>query len=260
MTKLGRFWTDAVAYVALATGAGLSIAGNVANVLRTRGQLVDTLDIVLAVAFPALVVLMVEVFVSSRWQGLARPMQVLRWTGTLAIGAMAMRVSWVHLNELMTSRNQTKDVAIIAPLAIDALAIMATALILAGRGQPASRIVPVPLATAAPTVPLATVVPTVQATESDLFARLERDMATENPTLPVPVSPAPTGGDRPARVKLSAEAAETARVQAAVAAEAGVLAGDLSEALGAIHGVSARTIRRQPWWTEATRKRAPQAA
>jgi hypothetical protein len=133
--KLGQLWTDSVAYVALLTGAGLSIAGNVANVLRDRGVLADSLDIVLAVAYPALVVLMVEVFVSSRWRGLPWPMQVLRWLGTLGIGGTAMRVSWVHLNELMLSRGQAQDVAVIGPLAIDALAIMATALILAGRGR-----------------------------------------------------------------------------------------------------------------------------
>lgn len=137
MTTLGKLWTDAVAYVALILGAGLSIAGNVADTYRTRAAATDLLDIVMAVAWPALVVLMVEIFVSTRWTGLAWPMQLLRWLGTLAIGGMAMRVSWVHLNDLMASRGQKADVAILGPLAIDCLAIMATALILAGRrGQP----------------------------------------------------------------------------------------------------------------------------
>ncbi len=137
MTALGKLWTDAVAYVALILGAGLSIAGNVADTYRTRAATTDLLDIVMAVAWPALVVLMVEIFVSTRWTGLAWPMQLLRWLGTLAIGGMAMRVSWVHLNDLMASRGQKPDVAILGPLAIDCLAIVATALILAGRrGQP----------------------------------------------------------------------------------------------------------------------------
>lgn len=137
MTTLGKLWTDAVAYVALILGAGLSIAGNVADTYRSRAAATDPLDIVMAVAWPALVVLMVEIFVSTRWTGLAWPMQLLRWLGTLSIGGMAMRVSWVHLNDLMASRGQKADVAILGPLAIDCLAIMATALILAGRrGQP----------------------------------------------------------------------------------------------------------------------------
>jgi hypothetical protein len=133
MTALGKLWTDAVAYVALILGAGLSIAGNVADTYRSRGTATDLLDIVMAVAWPALVVLMVEIFVSPRWVGLSWPMQLLRWLGTLSIGGMAMRVSWVHLNDLMASRGQKADVAILGPLAIDCLAIMATALILAGR-------------------------------------------------------------------------------------------------------------------------------
>lgn len=133
MTALGKLWTDAVAYVALILGAGLSIAGNVADTYRSRASAADLLDIVMAVAWPALVVLMVEIFVSPRWVGLSWPMQLLRWLGTLSIGGMAMRVSWVHLNDLMASRGQKVDVAILGPLAIDCLAIMATALILAGR-------------------------------------------------------------------------------------------------------------------------------
>jgi len=136
MNLPARIWTAAVAYIALAIGAGLSIAGNVADTFRTRGNAVDTLDIVMAVSWPALVVLMVEMFVSARWTGQGVAMQILRWTGCLSIGAMAMRVSWVHLNDLMLSRGQAADVATLGPLAIDALAIMATALILSGRGQP----------------------------------------------------------------------------------------------------------------------------
>lgn len=135
MTTLGKLWTDSVAYVALLSGAGLSIAANVADTFHIRGADTDTLDIVIAVAYPALVVLMVEVFVSARWAGLAWPMQCLRWLGTLAITAVAMRVSWVHGHQLMASRGQTEDVATLGPLAIDFLAIMATALILAGRGH-----------------------------------------------------------------------------------------------------------------------------
>lgn len=147
MSRLGKFWTDAVAYIALTLGSGVSIAGNVADTYRTRGAATDGLDLFLAAFWPATVVLTVELFVNKRWVGLAWPMQVLRWAGCIAIGGMAMRVSWVHLNDLMASRGQKADVAILGPLAIDALAIMATALILAGRrGHVAT------MATAAPTV------------------------------------------------------------------------------------------------------------
>ena len=35
--RLSRLWTNAMAYVALLVGAGLSVAGNVADTYRTRG-------------------------------------------------------------------------------------------------------------------------------------------------------------------------------------------------------------------------------
>lgn len=133
MEKLGRAWTDGIAYIALLVSAGLSLAGNVVDTYRIRGLDTDTLDIWLAVTWPGLVVLMVHVFVSSRWIGLGWAMQVLRWLGCLSIGAVAMRASWIHLNDLLASRGQPADVATLGPLAIDFLAIMSTALILAGR-------------------------------------------------------------------------------------------------------------------------------
>lgn len=168
MTTLARIWTSAVAYVALAIGAGLSIAGNVADTYRTRGGQTDVLDVVLAVSWPALVVLMVEMFVSTLWPA-TKPMQAIRWIGCLAIGAMAMRVSWVHLNDLLASRGQDADVATIGPLAIDALAIMATALILSGRGQVA--------------MPVAMALPSDEAIESATWRdpwELARPVATDD--------------------------------------------------------------------------------
>lgn len=274
MTKLGKLWTDSVAYVALLTGAGLSIAGNVANVFRTRGAAVDTLDVVLAVSFPALVVLMVEVFVSSRWRGLAWPMQVLRWLGTLAIGAVAMRVSWTHLHALMLARGQEKDVATLGPLAIDALAIMATALILAGRGQRvrvdkiekvdrvATRLanglaeqqaitailkVDEPVATQ-PAAPLDTW------TDEDLamLASFERDMDEAERVATVPVSPAPwlarSNEVKPASVP--AKAVEAFQAWDATSAKDRPTKTDMYTLVGADNGVSPRSARR---WYEATR-------
>jgi len=133
LATLANLWTNAVAYVALLAGAGLSMAGNVADVLRTRGQATDGMDVAIAVAMPGLVVLAVHMFVSPRWDGLDWPMQAMRWTGCLAIGGMAMVVSWFHLHDLLLARQQPLVATILEPLALDAMAIMATALLLAGR-------------------------------------------------------------------------------------------------------------------------------
>lgn len=132
MTKLGKLWTGAVAYVSLLVGAGLSVAGNLADTYRTRGPATDTLDQVMAAGWPILVLLAIEMFVSPRWSA-ARMFQVWRWTGCLAVGGMAMVVSWTHLHDLMSSRGQMSLVSVLGPLAIDGMAIMATGLILSTR-------------------------------------------------------------------------------------------------------------------------------
>jgi hypothetical protein len=132
--KLSKFWSGAIAYVALLSGAGLSVAGNVADTFRVRGLSTDTLDIVLAAAWPLLVLLTIELFVSRRWSGQIG-FQVLRWVGCLAIGSMAMMSSWVHLHDLLSVRGQIGFVATGGPLAIDGMAIMATGLLLSTRGK-----------------------------------------------------------------------------------------------------------------------------
>jgi hypothetical protein len=132
MTKIGKLWTGAVAYVSLLVGAGLSVAGNLADTYRTRGADVDNLDRVMAAGWPILVLLAIEMFVSPRWST-ARMFQVWRWLGCLAVGGMAMVVSWTHLHDLMASRGQLYLVSVLGPLAIDGMAIMATGLILSTR-------------------------------------------------------------------------------------------------------------------------------
>lgn len=138
MTKLGRLWTAGIAYVALAVGAGLSIMYNVVDVVAVRGSDLDGYDVITAIAAPGVVVLMVELFVSRQWVGRRWYFQLLRWMATLVIGGVAMRASWTHGHDFMARRGQASDVATLWPLAIDLLAIMATALILAGRRSVAS--------------------------------------------------------------------------------------------------------------------------
>jgi hypothetical protein len=132
MTKLGNLWTDAVAYVSLLVGAGLSVAGNLADTYRTRGAEVDGLDKTMAAAWPILVLLAVHMFVNPRWSERAM-FQIWRWAGCLGVGGMAMVVSWYHLHDLMASRDQLPIVTVLGPLAIDGMAIMATGLILSTR-------------------------------------------------------------------------------------------------------------------------------
>lgn len=255
-TKAGQLWTDSVAYVALVLGAGVSIAGNVANVNRVRGEATDALDLFMAGFFPGLVVLMVEVFVSARWRGLPWPMQILRWAGCGAVTVVAMRVSWVHLHALMVSRQQEADVAILGPLAIDFLAIMATALILAGRGvdKPVGRMVfaypapigPMPAAVRAPLAPIPSVADEAR-TWLDTLTEATLDAST---AAAYPVSPAPmSNAVKPESVP--DEAGTLILAWAVADAAERPAARQVDEALSSWFAVSTRTARR---WRDALLK------
>lgn len=131
--NIGKLWTASVAYASLLTGAGLSVAGNLADTFRIRGVLVDAVDIALAIGPPLATLFVAELFVSEwprRWS-----LQTVRWVTTILVGSLAMVVSWLHLSELLAARGQTPMVAMLWPLAIDGLAIMAMAKLLAMRGH-----------------------------------------------------------------------------------------------------------------------------
>ena len=92
-------------------------------------------------------------------------------------------------------------------------------------------------------------------TEAGLFARLEREMATEDPTvpvIPVPVSPAPQSAPaspQTRQARLSRNDSAEAKILAGIGRkDGGLSAGDISELLAGHYGVSSRTIRRQGWW------------
>lgn len=253
--KVGQLWTDSVAYVALILGAGVSIAGNVADTFRTRGTATDGLDVFLAAFWPAVVVLTVHLFVNGRWIGLSWPMQVLRWLGCLSIGAMAMRVSWVHLNDLMVSRGQEPDVAVLGPLAIDALAIMATALILAGRGRPVVQDMPAPALDTPRDMsqnevdeilerwtPAADVQASVADEARSWLDSLDDAAGDQEPTLPIPVSPSPSNTVKPESVPDSA--VEMIQAWATAPRTDRPAAGQVDALVAAAHSRSTKTAQR----------------
>lgn len=252
--KLSKIWAGSIAYVMLLVGGGLSVAGNVADVYRTRGVQVDGLDIILAGAWPVLVILTIEGFVSRRWSPRAG-FQVLRWAGCLAVGSMAMMASWVHLHDLMASRGQITAVATGGPLAIDGMAIMATGLLLSTRGT---------LAVATPsTVTMATppvtdwnsvqldVIPDPFAEWESELDTMDLDMMITQPERPVSAPPALARSNevKPESVPETARALFTAW-RLAPTAERPTQA-DMCALVGADHGVSPRTARR---WLAATKE------
>lgn len=254
---LSHLWASSVAYVMLLVGAGLSVAGNVADTFRTRGGGTDQMDIILAAAWPVLVLLAIEGFVSQRWS--QRPgFQALRWIGCSGVGLCAILVSWVHLHDLLLSRGQLPLVALAGPLAIDGMAIMATGLILSTRTTAAVLDVALAFQYARPIGPMPAALPVPAPTVAD-EARSWLDSLedavqdpTSTPALPVPVSGAPALA-RSNEVKLES-IPPTAQVLLSTWEQAGEDRPTLIDAyamIAADQGRSTRTVRR---WHDAMRK------
>lgn len=257
MSKLNmsRVWSAAVAYVSLLVGAGLSVAGNLADTYRVRGALVDGVDIVLAVGPPLATLLVAELFVSS-WPRKAS-VQSVRWVATLVVGLLATIVSWLHINELLVARGQLTLVAILWPVAIDGLAIMAMAKILVVRAERlatvstvanehVAKIQDMPMATMA-TQPIE---PAWTPEDQAMLDAFERDMDKLDAVAIAPVSPAPALA-RSNEVKPESVPAEAAALSLAWERTAKAdrpTAADRNALLAAAYGVSPRTARR---WHEA---------
>lgn len=266
MNKITKAWTYGVAYLSLAVGSGVSISGNIADTYRVATEVArtpDGLDIAISAFWPAAVLLAIEMFVSRLWPR-TRPMQSVRWAGSLGIGFVAMYVSWHHLADLLSSRGQDGVVATLGPLAIDGLAIMATGLILSSRGH---KINLDDMATVHLDNSTATFVatPTYFATEADVHGEVSvADEASSyldsltarlgdldnTPAVPVPVSGAP------ALARSNEVKADSVPVGAVLAFQAWLMLdgdedrlspGGRNMAIAIAYDVSVRTARR--WFT-----------
>lgn len=264
MNKFSKFWTYGVAYLSLAVGSGVSIAGNIADTYRVANEVahrpVDGLDTTISAFWPAAVLLAIEMFVSTLWPTTWR-MQLVRWVGSLGIGFVAMYVSWHHLSDLMSSRGQDGLVSTLGPLAIDGLAVMATGLILSSRGHkrldqpliaPAREVTPAQMFgwdTPAATQPID---PSWTAEDQAMLDAWDRDMDKVDEV--VPVSPAPAlGRSNEVKPESVPETAKALFREWANASETDrPKSGDMYALVGAEHGVSARSARRWYYAAKAT--------
>lgn len=267
MTRSAKLWSYGVAYLSLGIGAGVSVAGNIADTHRIaagQGRTPDGLDLFIAGFWPAAVLLVIEMFVSRLWPR-TRGAQAIRWGASMIFGFIAAFMSWIHLSDLLESRAQGPVVSALGPLAIDGLAIMATALILAARGHRVAASAPAPVQDApkrwvvgpdgesvvpapvqdvqadgtwtqdsAPTSP-------VDMPSVDIWARLDSEHGATTPTLPVPVSPAPAGRVRPDSVPASAREAIEAWLSADPSARPS--GADVDKIIAADTGKHVRTTR-----------------
>lgn len=129
--KTGRSW----AYAGAALGGSVSIAANTAHsYIPPPGARPDWQPpagaVVGAVFWPVALALAAEILARTRWP-VGRRWILLRFGGLLPVALVAAVVSYRHLSGLLTTYGEDTLTAVIGPLAVDGLMVMATAALLA---------------------------------------------------------------------------------------------------------------------------------
>jgi hypothetical protein len=268
-----------VATSVLVAGVLASLAGNL-QAINLDNAAPGVGAHVSAIFWPAILFGTVELLIHTPWLSNWRD-RLTKASVVLLVAAVAAWVSYWHLANVLSHYGYDVASRYAGPLAIDAAMVLATlALNRVGHARRATvqdvgqatvqsfqyalPIGPMPLASVQVDTPVDTDIlqDTVeadrQAAEVDIFARLASEMDIAEPTLPVPVSSAPAAAAR--KASLTDTDSQEARSYATVGRRHGLAAGEIARLLAGQYGVSDRTIRRQPWWTEATRGLASEAA
>lgn len=201
------------AYVGAVTGGAVSVAANVAHSYVPPAGFMGAWSpppgaVVMSVFWPVALLVAVEILARTSWPAGARWIAV-RWLGLLPVAVVAAVVSYRHLSGLLAFYGEDPLTAVVGPVAVDGLMVMATGGLLAMSGRRAEKATETDIGDAAP-------VPVV-----------EPDAALE-------LKP-----DRPRR--RSKTAAGTGEAVAALRADHPELTtGEVAARLG----VSARTVRR----------------
>lgn len=124
---VGRGW----AYVGAYLGASASIAANVAHsFVPWAGAPVGWSPaggaVVSAVFWPVALLVAVEIFARTAWPA-GKRWAALRWLGLVPVALVAAIVSYRHMSGLLTFYREDPVTALIGPLAVDSLMVIATA-------------------------------------------------------------------------------------------------------------------------------------
>src|SRR5215468_10844820 len=122
----GRGW----AYTGTILGGAASVAANVAHsFVPPAGANPDWQPqygaIAVSMAWPIFLFVAVEILIRVPWpKGISY--HLLRWCGLLPVGIVAAFVSYRHLSGLLSHYGEERIVALLGPLAVDGMMIMAT--------------------------------------------------------------------------------------------------------------------------------------
>jgi DNA-binding CsgD family transcriptional regulator len=194
------------AYGGALLGGAVSIAANVAHsyvppIHATAGWQPPTGAVVSAIFWPLALFVAIEILARTVWPS-GRRWAALRFLGLLPVAVVAAVVSYRHLSGLLAFYREDGLTAVIGPLAVDGLMVMATgALIAAGRHRTPATAAPAPAEPSIPTEPA-----------TPISSTAEEPPVPAEPT-PVPVKP--TSAARKRTPKRQPSAAE--RVAAAIA-------------------------------------------
>lgn len=135
------------AYVGALVGAGVSIAANVLHSyvppdgIHATAWQPATGAVVGAVFWPVALLIVVELF--ARWHPVELRFKALRWMGLVPVAVVAAVVSYRHMSGLLAWWHEDPVTALIGPLAVDGIMVMAAgALIATSPGDPAPAVEP----------------------------------------------------------------------------------------------------------------------
>jgi hypothetical protein len=135
-TGRGRGW----AYVGAGLGGAVSIAANVAHSYvppagAPAGWQPEPGAVIGAVFWPVALFVVVETVARTVWPA-GRRWVALRYVGLLPVALVAAVVSYRHLSGLLAHYREDSLTALIGPLAVDGLMVMATGALIASAARP----------------------------------------------------------------------------------------------------------------------------
>jgi DNA-binding CsgD family transcriptional regulator len=223
----GRRW----AYGGALLGGAVSISANVAHsyvppIHAGAGWQPPTGAVVSAIFWPLALFVAIEILARTVWPS-GRRWAALRFLGLLPVAVVAAVVSYRHLSGLLAFYREDGLTAVIGPLAVDGLMVMATgALIAAGRDRTPATTAPAepstptePATPAAPTVeeppaPASTPIPVKPATTARRRTPKRQPSAAERVAAAIARSPKASDATIAARLKLSEKTVQRHRRQA----------------------------------------------
>ena len=133
----GKPRSNAIPWTAFLLGAGASIAANVAHAAERNTEGTDIGAMLFAAWAPVALLLVAEMMVrGQRPRGL---LSAVEWIGAFLVALAAAVVSYGHMRGLLLQYGESELVAVLLPLSVDGLVVVASVALAAGRRNKAEQ-------------------------------------------------------------------------------------------------------------------------